>query len=594
VLGTSWLAGGIAAAALAGSAALAAGVDDADPLRAFDHLIVIYEENHSFDNLYGEWEPVLGQQVEGLAAARHTAQVDQFGVPIGCLLQSDANLVPSTAHVHWLDGSVHPGRQAPRCHGVASNGVAFDSHFVGAGPFSLTEFIPPDAHTCPPATKPAPNGVELGDPAGLPGGCTRDLVHRFYQEQYQIDGGRQDRYAVGSDAAGLTQGHYDTRSLPIYRYLHATGHPNYVLADHFFQAAFGGSFLNHQYLIGARAPEYDTTRGPVPADANSRLDSASFPANNYPLYAPWPGTEYTDGPLTQNCPLLSTVSANGLPVDMEGRACGNFAVNTAEPPWQPSGAGPRLPAINDTDPARPFFETNIGDELSAGGVTWKWYAGGWDNAAGNVGGRGWTNGGQPGVCSDPAHAAASRYPYCPDALFGFHHQPFNYFSAYAPGAPGRAHLADEADFIDAVTRGRLPSVSFVKPTVAESEHPGYASTDSGELHLVDLLRRIEAGPQADRTVVLVTYDEFGGQWDHFAPPGQGNDAGPHDAYGPGTRIPALVIGKPLHRSSVDHTTYDTTSILATIEHRFGLPPLASRDAAVADLRRALSSGAVRN
>ena len=55
-------------------------------------------------------------------------------------------------------------------------------------------------------------------------------------------------------------GHYDTRSLPIYDYLHGKGAPHYVLADHFFQGAFGGSFLNHQYLIAARAPE-DTSKG---------------------------------------------------------------------------------------------------------------------------------------------------------------------------------------------------------------------------------------------------------------------------------------------------------------------------------------------
>ena len=87
-----------------------------------------------------------------------------------------------------------------------------------------------------------------------PGGCTRDLVHRFYQEQYQIDGGRQDRYTTGSDAIGLTQGTYRTRTLPIYSYLHRRSAPKYVVADNFFQAAFGGSFLNHQWLIAARSP----------------------------------------------------------------------------------------------------------------------------------------------------------------------------------------------------------------------------------------------------------------------------------------------------------------------------------------------------
>lgn len=57
----------------------------------------------------------------------------------------------------------------------------------------------------------------------------------------------------------------------------------------------------------------------------------------------------------------------------------------------------------------------------------------------------------------------------------------------------------------------------------------------------------------------------------------------YDAFGPGTRIPALMISRAFDRSGVDHTVYDTTSILATIERSLGLAPLTSRDARVADL-----------
>jgi len=85
-------------------------------------------------------------------------------------------------------------------------------------------------------------------------------------------------------------------------------------------------------------------------------------------------------------------------------------------------------------------------------------------------------------------------------------------------------------------------------------------------------------------MVVVTYDEFGGQWDHVPPPGQGGSSGVHDQWGPGTRIPALLVSPFLRGDYViDHTQYDTTSILATIERRFGVPPLGSRDAAVNDL-----------
>jgi phospholipase C len=165
----------------------------------------------------------------------------------------------------------------------------------------------------------------------------------------------------------------------------------------------------------------------------------------------------------------------------------------------------------------------------------------------------------------------------------------NYFASFAPGtAARRAHLRDEAEFLQAARASKrhckLKPVSFVKPVGAENEHPGYASVSTGSDHLVDLLSAIETSRCAKRTLVIVTYDEFGGAWDHVPPPGQGATSGPHDKWGPGTRIPALVVSPRLRRRfSVDHTRYDTTSILATIERRFGVAPLGPRDAAVNDL-----------
>src|SRR3954464_13519030 len=163
-------------------------------------IVVIYEENHSFDNLYGGWEGV-----NGLANAdpAHTTQVNQEGEPFTCLLQNDVNLTsPDPLPATCTD---------------TTTATPFVSHFANS-PFRIDDPIKPSDTTCPAPGASAPNGVRNG--TGEPGGCTRDLVHRFYNEQYQLDGGRQDRYTTGSDAAGLTQGTYDTRALPIYRYLH--------------------------------------------------------------------------------------------------------------------------------------------------------------------------------------------------------------------------------------------------------------------------------------------------------------------------------------------------------------------------------------
>jgi acid phosphatase len=77
-------------------------------------------------------------------------------------------------------------------------------------------------------------------------------------------------------------------------------------------------------------------------------------------------------------------------------------------------------------------------------------------------------------------------------------------------------------------------------------------------------------------LVVVTYDENGGFWDHVAPPKA-------DRWGPGTRIPALIISPFAKKGFVDHTQYDTTSILRFIAHRFSLPTLpgiAARDSAL--------------
>jgi acid phosphatase len=487
----------------------------------YKHLVVIYEENHSFDNLYGGWGDVRGQHVEGLADATtaHSTQIAQDGTPYACLPQDDVNLTSPPLSNTCQDPA----------HGIPA------SHF-GNAPFSIDDYIQPDSTTCPPPGVFAPNGVLDG--TGQPGGCTRDLVHRFYQEQYQIDGGKQDGYTTGSDALGLTQGHYDTTALPIYRYLHAPAAPKYVIADHFFQAAFGGSFLNHQWLIAARSP-LDTDPALVPASParNSVLDGNGMPTS-YPQYtATGP---VVDGQLTQTC-------ADGQ--SHAAQACGDFAVNTIQSASAPHGGGAQMPLIDDTQ------YPNIGDELTDAGISWNWYSGGWDDAAA----------GHPGP------------------LFQYHHQPFNYFANYAVGQPGRAHLQDEKNFISAAQTGTLPTVSFVKPYGAENEHPGYASEPNGSDHLVDLLQTIENGPQAGNTLVVVTYDEFGGQWDHVSPPKV-------DAWGPGTRIPALVIARSLKHSGVDHTSYDTTSILATIEHSYGLPALSSRDASVNDLTNAVAAG----
>ena len=84
-------------------------------------------------------------------------------------------------------------------------------------------------------------------------------------------------------------------------------------------------------------------------------------------------------------------------------------------------------------------------------------------------------------------------------------------------------------------------------------------------------------------MVIITYDENGGLWDHVAPP-------KIDKWGPGTRVPTLLISPFAKKGFVDHTQYDTTSILKLIETRWGLEPLGTRDGGANDLSNALDLG----
>jgi phospholipase C len=187
----------------------------------------------------------------------------------------------------------------------------------------------------------------------------------------------------------------------------------------------------------------------------------------------------------------------------------------------------------------------IGDLLNTAGVSWKWYSGGWNDAlAGH-----------------------------PDPLFQFHHQPFAFYQNYADGTAAKgAHLQDEGNFFSDVSAGNLPSVCFIKPLGPDNEHPGYANEVRGQNHVAQLVSTIQNSPYWKNSVIIVTYDENGGRWDHVPPP-------VIDRWGPGTRVPGIIISKLAKRGFVDHIQYETVSILKFIEEKFGLPSLTARDAA---------------
>jgi phospholipase C len=443
------------ALALGGIGALAAAliapayvskVSAASPLGSIGHIVVIYQENWSFDGLYGSFPGANGIANAG-AAVR---QVDKSGVPYTTLPQP-----------------LNSGQPDPR----------FPAN-LPVKPFNTADYVPPND-------------------------LTGDLVHRFYQEQYQIDGGKMDKYVAWTDAGGLTMSYYDATTMPEGQLAQ-----QYTMADNFFHSAFGGSFLNHQHLICACAPKFPN----APAAVVAQLGPD--------------GVMVRDGFVTPDGYAVNT----------------SYTVNTPHP----ANVDPSQLVPEQTAPT-------IGDRLNDAGVSWAWFSGGWNDAiAGH-----------------------------PDPLFQFHHQPFAFYANYADGTPGRAlHLKDETDFMAGLATGNIPSVSFIKPLGPDNEHPGYATLLQGQQQTANLVKAIQNSSIWPDTVVIITYDEHGGRWDHVAPPVA-------DRWGPGSRVPAIIISPFARKGYVDHTQYDTTSILRLIEERYNLAPLGTRDATVNSLANAL-------
>jgi phospholipase C len=278
--------------------------------------------------------------------------------------------------------------------------------------------------------------------------------------------------------------------------------------------------LNHFWLIGARTPTW--LDAPEELRANPTFDAEGR--------------------------LVDLVRDGAVTPD-------GFVVNTVQPSAHPFlKSEPQMP---------PQDYPTIGDLLSDAGKDWTWYAGGWNEALEHGG---------TGNTAD-------------ELRFHYHHQPFVYFARFADSAVDerKMHLKDEEAFRDDCANGALPAVSFVKPSARFDEHAGIATVAASEQHAAELIETVMASPAWDRAAIIVTYDDFGGWYDHVPPP-------PGDQWGPGGRVPALIISPYAKRGFIDSTFYDTTSILKFIEWRFGLASLTDRDKNANNLLNAFDFG----
>ncbi|MYM91610.1 acid phosphatase [Rugamonas sp. FT82W] len=503
-----------AASAQAAPADIAAALNSGLALNNIKTIVVIYAENRGFDNLYGLFPGANG--VPGVNPSSTSAYVPQKD----------------------FDGSTLP-TLPPTWGGMTAAGqsvVISQAQTVGMAnkPFQIDDAASP---------------LFLAQST-----ITRDLVHRFYNNQMQINGGANDKFAAYSDAGGLAMGYYDGSKMKMWDIA-----KQYALADNLYIGAFGGSFLTHQYLICACAPQYPNADTSVAKGSIAKIDVDA--KGNFVRLTPSataPSSVLNGAPAYANDGAITPADASGM----------FYAVNTMQPPYQPSSnsyaADDSTRLYADTTKANtlpPQTQKNIGDLLTGKNIDWAWYAGAWKDttAAATAAPR--------GVTGNPPN-------------FQFHHQPFNYFANMDPvknPAYRAAHLKDyDSQFVADAANGTLPPVAFYKPQGNLNQHPGYASVADGDAHIADVIAKLKKSPQWKNMLVIVTYDENGGFYDHASPP-------KGDKWGPGTRVPAIIVS-PYVKKGVDHTQYDSASILRAITRRFSLPVLdglSTRDKALA-------------
>ncbi len=283
---------------------------------------------------------------------------------------------------------------------------------------------------------------------------------------------------------------------------------HYVLADNFYSSVLSYSLPNHWYAVAGQAP------------ATSFLYKMHRPPNN--------------NILNQNENASTIAGGNSK----TSGSTANFGVNPNPLTGNLKDQVARvyLEESNLTKTIADLFMNNIQN------ITWKYY----DHFVKTGNYKAAVNSGRAFEYWNPFSAKASTYT-----------------SQYSPHFVNRAHL-----FTDLKT-GAFPQVSWVIPSFPISEHaPANITTGMNWVKLV--INSIMDSPYWNSTAIILTWDDYGGFYDHIPPP-------QIDKYGLGFRMPTLIISPYAKPGYIDHTQYQFESMLKFIEWRFNLQPLTERD-----------------
>jgi phospholipase C len=379
---------------------------------------------------------------------------------------------------------------------------------------------------------------------------TCDQDHSYRQEQRAYDGGRADKFVEYTS-------HDTCTGQPV-----LYGRPGLVMD--YYDGNTVTALWNYAQHFALSDNSFSTTYGPSSPGA---INLISGNTHGFSAVSPYTGRKVTYGS-TVASPDAHHIGTIIKDPDPAYDDCSNDS-HTAKSP---------VGVLNGR---------NVGDLLTANGVTWGWFQAGF-RPTGKHGGY--------AVCGSKHRNIGGNYVYD----YSPHHNPFAFYEStsnpkHKPptsvsmiGHTDHAnHNYDLSDFDAALAAGNLPAVSYLKAGVYQDAHAAYSDPLDEQAFLVGKINEIQKSPQWASTAVIVAYDDSDGWYDHVAPPAVIGSHDPEqdhtatcgtapvaDGYqnrcGYGPRLPLLVISPYAKRNYVDHTLTDQTSILRFIEDNWGL------------------------
>ena len=545
-----------------------------DPATPIKHVVIIIGENRSFDHVFGLYKPRPGQTVANLLSKgivkadgspgpdfSDTAQSTVSGetsyfispttkTPYSVLPSPDLAGTPNKAS----DTNPPPFATTAAATAAEPDLASSDISLLTTGATGLSTTTGPDTRVTN-ATH-LPNGSFQLTGASLPyDAYTGDTIHRFYQMWQQSDcalhqatpgnpsGCLRDlfpfvttTFAATSQGGGTPMAFYNvqTGDAPYLKQLA----DKYTMSDNYHQAQMGGTAVEHLFLGMADDVYYSDGHG------NPAAPPASLIANPNPQ--PDTNNRYTLDGWYSAC-ADSTQPGVGPIVDylqsLPHRVAANCApnhyylINNLNPGFNADGSLNTSPSA-----VPPSSVRTIGDALMEKGISFRYYGGGYDEAA-----------------------AGKPNAYCNIC------NPFQYVSSImGNGAVRTAHIKDVLDLFNDISNRTLPAVSYVKPDGLLDGHPESSKLDLFEAFTRNIINKIQAQPDLfAHTAIFVTFDESGGYYDT-------GYIQPLDFQGDGPRIPFIVVSPFSKGGRVVHTYDDHASVVKFIEANWRLEPLSDR------------------